>query len=112
MLLVIKQADIAREEEYFDRLEKEEGIETKKSSVTELRITVVCCKKVSINWVYSFTGLDYQLGHGSQEDNFSLMNEMPHPKCPIQLMWLDHHPLRTENGLKVPVNGYTHNQCC
>lgn len=41
------QEEVVREEEYFDRLEKKENIETKKSSVTELRIAVVHCKKVA-----------------------------------------------------------------
>lgn len=35
-----------REEEYFEKLEKKENIESKKTRITELRVTVVICKEV------------------------------------------------------------------
>ena len=41
------KAELKREEEYFERLEKKENIELKKNSITELRITVVQCKEVN-----------------------------------------------------------------
>ncbi len=40
------KAELEKEEEYFDRLEKKEAIEVKKDSITELRVTVVQCKVV------------------------------------------------------------------
>lgn len=36
------------ENEYFDRLEKKENIELKKEKVTQLTVSAVQCKKVSL----------------------------------------------------------------
>ena len=55
--MLFSQADAEREAAYFSVLEKKELYEEKMRNITEQKVTVVCCKVVSIHYAFinSFT---------------------------------------------------------